>query len=280
MQRSALLTRERRPLRSWQAKWMGRGIRTFVKPLAARIPFTPQVMKLSQLGFDIATLVLPVHSQVHIAPGRLGGVPGEWLKAGKNVLANRVLLYLHGGGYFFGSPRSHRSVTWRLSRDCHAKVFALDYRQPPDWGYPAPLEDAMAAYRALLDEGYLPENIIFAGDSAGGNLTLATLLKIRETGLPMPACAVLISPWCDLTCSGDSVTYNAKKEHMIPVNALRVISKSYAGHRSAKDPLISPVFADFSGFPPLLIQVGDGEVLYSDAERVAEGAQNAGVPCR
>lgn len=269
-----------RPAISWQGRMAGGAMRRFIKPLIARVPFTRRVMKFSQLGFDTVTLALPVHPDVHIAPADAGGVPGEWLIAGREVISGRVLLYFHGGGYFFGSPRSHRAVTWRLSRACRARVLALDYRQPPDWHYPAPLEDALRAYRALLDRGYKAENIVLGGDSAGGNLTLVTMLRIRELGLPMPAAGVLISPWGDLTCSGASIHDNADVEPMIPVNALRFISASYSGREDPAHPLISPVFADLKGLPPLIIQVGSTEVLRSDAERLAENARAAGVSCR
>lgn len=265
------------PATSWQGRAVATALRTFVKPVVARVPFTPRVMKFSQLGFDTVTLALPVHQDVHIAPADAGGVPGEWLITGRQIISGRVVLYLHGGGYFFGSPRSHRSVTWRLSRACHAKVLALDYRQPPDWHYPAPLDDAVTAYRALLERGYKPENIIIGGDSAGGNLTLVTLLRLRELNLPLPAAGVLISPWGDLTCSGESVAANEAVEPMIPVNALRFISSSYSHRESPKSPLISPVFADLTGLPPLFIQVGSTEVLFSDAQRVHAQAQACGV---
>lgn len=262
---------------SWQGRAVATALRRFVKPVVARVPFTPRVMKFSQLGFDTVTLALPVHQDVHIAPADVGGVPGEWLITGRQVISGRVVLYLHGGGYFFGSPRSHRSVTWRLSRACRAKVLALDYRQPPDWHYPAPLDDSVAAYRALLARGYQPENIIIAGDSAGGNLSLVTMLRLKELGVPLPAAAVLISPWGDLTCSGDSVRDNEALEPMIPVNALRFISASYSRGSDPGSGMLSPVFADLSGLPPLLIQVGSTEVLFSDAERVAASAREAGV---
>lgn len=280
MQQSLDDITEFRPATSWQGRFVASALRTFVKPVVARIPFTPRVMKFSQLGFDTVTLALPVHADVHIAPADVGGVPGEWLIAGREVLSGRVVLYLHGGGYFFGSPRSHRSVTWRLSRACRAKVLALDYRQPPDWHYPAPMMDAVSAYKALLAQGCRPENIIIAGDSAGGNLTLVTLLSLREQGLPLPAAAVLISPWADLTCSGETLFSNADVEPMIPLNALRFISSSYARGQDPSAPMLSPVFADLSGLPPLMIQVGTIEVLLSDAQRIAERALACDVPCR
>ena len=271
---------EFRPAFSWQGRMATGLMRTFVKPFVARVPLTKRVMKFSQLCFDTVTLALPVHPDVHIAPADVGGVPGEWLIHGRNVIAGRVFLYFHGGGYFFGSPRSHRALTWRLSRGCRARVLALDYRQPPDWHYPAPLEDAVRAYRSLLEQGIQPENIILGGDSAGGNLTLVTLIRLRELGLPLPAAAVLISPWADLTVTGESVMANASREPMIPVNALKFISRSYSNDDDPSSPLISPIYADLSGLPPMLIQVGSTEVLLSDAQRIAQNAIKAGVSCR
>jgi len=268
------------PARSWQGKVITRTIKGVVKPVVSRIRFSRRFMKFSQLGFDAVTLALPVPSSVHIARAHMGGVPGEWLIAGRNVRSNRVVLYFHGGAYFFGSPRSHRAVTWRLSHYCRAKVLALDYRQPPDWAYPAPLEDAVRAYKALLETGYSSEHIVFAGDSAGGNLALVTLLRLRELKLPLPSSAVLISPWGDLTCSGDSIRDNADKEPLIPLGALNFVSASYSRGYDAASPMLSPVFADFTGLPPLLVQVGSTELLYSDAVRIARQAEDAGVDCQ
>lgn len=268
------------PATSWQGRLAASAMRRLVKPVITQVPLTRRIMKFSQLGFDTVTLALPVHPDVHIAPADVGGVPGEWLTTGRDIVAGRVVLYLHGGGYFFGSPRSHRSLTWRLSRACRARALALDYRQPPDWHYPAPLEDAVSAYRGLLAQGFEACNIVIAGDSAGGNLTLVTLLQLRELGLPLPAAGVLISPWADLTCSGETLTSHADCEPMIPVNLLRFVSASYSHGEDPASPLISPVYADLSGLPPLLIQVGSTEVLLSDAERITRRARSDGVSCR
>ncbi len=268
------------PSFSWQSRAVALFMRNIVKPVASRVRFTPRVMKFSQLGFDTVTLALPVNSDVHISPAHPGGVPGEWLATGRHIVSGRVMLYFHGGGYFFGSPRSHRALTWRLSRACRAKVLALDYRQPPDWTYPAPLEDAVAAYKGLLKRGYKPKDIILGGDSAGGNLVLVTLLKLREKGIPLPAGGVMISPWTDLSCQGESVITNEDSEQMIPVNALRFVSASYSKHSNEEDPFISPVYADLSGLPPLFIQVSSSEILYDDAARIAANARAANTPCR
>ena len=267
------------PATSWQGRALARGARHFVKPLVSRVRLTPRVMRFSQLGFDAVTLALPVHTDVHVAPANEGGVPGEWVMGGRDLIAGRVLLYCHGGAYFFGSPRSHRALTWRLSRACRARVLALDYRQPPKWRYPAPLEDAVTAYRSLLDRGYRPENILLGGDSAGGNLVLVTLIRLRELGLPMPAAGILISPWADLSASGVSLTDNADHDPLIPVNLLRFVAKTYCAGHDPRSPLFSPAWADLTGLPPLLVQVGSTEVLRSDAEAVVARARDSGVQC-
>lgn len=263
---------------SWQAKSINLIFRNIVKPIVARVKLTPRLMKFSQLVFDTATLVLPVPKEAEIFEVHAGEVPCEWVICGDKLHQNRVFIYLHGGGYFFGSPRSHRTLTWRISQAGHMKVLAVDYRQPPDWEYPAPIFDVVRVYRWLLEKGYEPHNLFIGGDSAGGNLTLVSLLKFRELGLPMPAGAVCISPWADLTASGESLHHNEKNEPMIPVNMLRFLSRIYAGEHAAENPLLSPVFGDFSGFPPLLVQVGSTEILLSDAQRVAEAARRANVP--
>jgi acetyl esterase/lipase len=263
---------------SWQAQAANFALKTFGKPVVARLRITPRLMKFSQLFFDTATLVLPVPRNCQIDPVHAGGVPCEWVMCADDLHQNRVFVYLHGGGYFFGSPRSHRTITWRISQAGKMKVLAVDYRQPPDWAYPDPIRDAVGVYLWLLEKGYEANNIFIGGDSAGGNLTLALLQQLRKLGKPMPAGAVLISPWADLTASGDSLDYNADADPMIPVRLLRFLARLYAGDNPAEDPLISPVFADYKGFPPLLVQVGSTEVLRSDAERVAEAARHAGVP--
>lgn len=268
------------PSYSWRSRAACLFMRNLVKPVVSRVHFSSRVMRFSQLGFDTVTLALPVNPEVHISRANLGGVPGEWLATGRNIVSGRVMLYFHGGGYFFGSPRSHRALTWRLSEACHCKVLALDYRQPPDWTYPAPLDDAVAAYEGLLKRGYKPSDIVFGGDSAGGNLALVTLLKLREKGRPLPAAAVLLSPWTDLACRGNSLTTNADSEQMIPVNILHFVAAAYSKHRNEADEFISPVYADLKGLPPLFIQVSGSEVLYDDAARIAANAREAGTPCR
>lgn len=263
---------------SWQGQTANFLMKTFVKPVVGSVKVTPRLMKFSQLAFDAVTLALPVPRNCEVTPVHAGGVPCEWVVCHDDPHPERVFIYLHGGGYFFGSPRSHRAITWRISQAGGMKVLAVDYRQPPDWEYPAPIRDAVGVYQWLLARGYDPRHIVIGGDSAGGNLTLATMVQLRKLGLPLPSCAVLISPWTDLTTSGASIEENADADPMIPVRLLRYLSRFYAGGNDPADPLISPIHADYRDFPPLLVQCGSTEVLRSDAERVAWAAHRAGVP--
>ncbi|MFP5440441.1 MAG: alpha/beta hydrolase [Gammaproteobacteria bacterium] len=265
---------------SWQAQALGFAARTFVKPVVARVKFTPRLMKFSQLGFDALTMVLPVPRNAEIVPVHADDVPCEWVLCADGIHQDRVFIYLHGGGYFFGSARSHRGLTWRISQAGRMKVLAVDYRQPPDHQYPTPIWDVVRVYRWLLARGYEPQNIFIGGDSAGGNLSLVSMLKFRELGLPLPAGAVLISPWADLSATGESLHDNADHDPYIPVNVLKFLARVYAGDHSPRDPFLSPIYADYTGFPPILVQVGSREVLLSDAERVAEAARRAGVPVK
>lgn len=190
---------------------------------------------------------------------------------------SRTVLYLHGGGYFACSPRTHRSVTCALADGAAAKVFAIDYRLSPENPFPAALDDSLAAYRGLLARGCDPKHIVLAGDSAGGGLALATLVALRDSGSPLPAGAVLFSPWTDLACTGTSLQSNAHKETMFAAEAVSRCARAYLGDAPADTPLASPVYADLRRLPPLLIQVSDSEALLDDSLRVATRARAAGV---
>jgi acetyl esterase/lipase len=205
-----------------------------------------------------------------------GGVDAEWIAA-PGATADRVILYLHGGGYVIGSIKTHRAMISRIARAANARALAIDYRLAPEHPFPAAVEDAIAAYRWLIAQGYKPGKIVIAGDSAGGGLTLALLLAIRDAGLPMPAGAVPISPWTDLEGTGESVRTRAAKDVMVTQDNLASSAKQYYGKHDPKNPLISPLHADFRGLPPMLIQVGDAEILLDDSTRVAERAKVAGV---
>src|SRR6266404_1972965 len=217
-----------------------------------------------------------VASDVSCEPVNAGGVPAEWIAA-PGAVQDRVILYLHGGGYVIGSINTHRAMIARIARASNAKALALDYRLAPEHPFPAAVDDATAAYKWLLAEGYKPGKIVIAGDSAGGGLTLAALVALRDSGQPMPAGAVPISPWTDLEGTGESVRSRAAKDPMVSQENLAAMAKHYVGDHDPKNPLISPLHANFRGLPPMLIHVGDAEILLDDATRVAERAKAAGV---
>jgi len=201
---------------------------------------------------------------------------GEWLER-TDAGAARTLLYFHGGGYFFCSTQTHRALVFSLTARAGARSFSLDYRLAPENRFPAAFNDALAAYRQLLALGIPPESVVLGGDSAGGGLALATLVALRDQGQPLPAGAVLFSPWTDLACTGQTLRTH---DGLDPMFASQVIPKSaqlYLGEQPAANPYASPLYADFTGLPPLYIFAGSTEVLLDDARRVAAKAEAAGV---
>jgi acetyl esterase/lipase len=205
-----------------------------------------------------------------------GGVTAEWVAA-EGASDSRVVLYFHGGGYIIGSPRTHRAMLAHLSRDSGARVLALDYRLAPEHPFPAPVEDAVSSYRWLLSEGFDPDRIALAGDSAGGGLTVATLVQIRYLGIAMAAAGVCISPWVDMEGLGESMETRAEADPMVGKESLMVSAKTYLGGADPRAPLAAPLYADLRGLPPILIQVGDAEVLLDDSTRLTGVAREAGV---
>jgi monoterpene epsilon-lactone hydrolase len=203
------------------------------------------------------------------------GVEAEWIEAPDADPA--VILYLHGGAYALGSINTHRELVSRLARAVNVRGLALDYRLAPEHPFPAALEDATAGYRWLLAQGYDPSQIIFGGDSAGGGLALATLVALRDAGKPLPAGAVCISPWTDLAHTGASIQSKAAVDPMLTPESSMRYARTYAGEHELTSPLISPLYADLKGLPPLLIQVGSDEILLDDATRCAVHAREAGV---
>jgi len=211
---------------------------------------------------------------VSISPSQVGGVPGEWVQGANH--SGPVLLYLHGGGYFGCSPQTHRPITVSFAMQGFL-VLAPDYRLAPENQFPAAVDDAVAAYRGLLGEGYSPESIVVGGDSAGGGLALSLLLALREAGLPLPAGAALFSPWTDLAATGESIRTNANRCAMFHGPDIGLSARYYLGETDPRNPIASPLYADLAGLPPLLIHVGADEVLRDDSTRLAERARAAGV---
>jgi monoterpene epsilon-lactone hydrolase len=222
-------------------------------------------------------LTAPVARRLAHEPAELGGVAGEWL--GQPDAAGPILLYLHGGGYVFGSLDTHRAIVRALAQACGSRALSLDYRLAPEHPLPAACQDACAAYRALLASGVDPARVILGGDSAGGNLTLVTLLALRDAGDPLPAGAVLICPWVDLSLTGESFRRNAHLDY-VSAEACALAAHHYVGDRDTRDPEASPLYADLRGLPPLLVQAGGAEVLLDQVREFAERARAAGVETR
>ncbi|SDV48184.1 alpha/beta hydrolase [Chitinasiproducens palmae] len=212
----------------------------------------------------------------------LRGLPGghEWLlpqaSGPADGTVHRTIYYLHGGAYIGCSPRTHRILTDRLACEADAQLYSLDYRLAPEHPFPAALDDAVAGYQRLLDAGIEPASIVLAGDSAGGGLALATLVALRDEGMPLPAGAVLFSPWTDLTASGESAARNNDTDVMFTAEGTRMAASLYVADTPADHPLASPLFSALHGLPPLLVQASDSEVLLDDAVRLATRVRDAG----
>ena len=210
-------------------------------------------------------------------PLAIGAMPAEWIAADDADPA-RAILFLHGGGYQIGSVRSHRDLMNRLSRAAGAVVLGIDYRLAPENRFPAAVDDGLAAYRWLLDEGFAPGSIAFAGDSAGGGLAVAVLLKARAEGLALPAAAALFSPWTDMEASGATYETRAAVDPLTQRDKILLMARAYLGRGGdPRDPLASPIHADLAGLPPMLIHVGDHETILDDSRVFAERARAAGV---
>lgn len=225
---------------------------------------------------DDAALAFAVGDDVACSSVEVAGVSGEWITP-KSASDNAVLLYLHGGGYCVGSIDSHRPMVAHIARAANVRTLMIDYRLAPEHPFPAGLDDAVAAYEWLLEQGLAPDSIVIGGDSAGGGLTLATLLRSRDADLPMPSAAVLISPWLDLTASGESIVTCAEVDPTLAPDRLGEYIDGYCGDTAVDHPLVSPLFADLASLPPLLIQVGTAEILLDDSTRLAHAAQRLEV---
>ncbi|HTT02282.1 MAG TPA: alpha/beta hydrolase [Steroidobacteraceae bacterium] len=232
----------------------------------------------AQLRADFTAMVgaAPLSSELHFEPTALGGVPAlSCMSPGTRV--DRCLLYLHGGAFVIGSAQDYRSLFGELGRATGVRAVAPDYRLAPEHPFPAAIHDVLAAYRALLAEGRPASSIVVAGDSAGGALVTALLVGARDAGLPMPAGALLISPWVDLACEGRSMSTKALVDPSITREGLLIHAALYLGRQPAETPLASPLYADLAGLPPLLVQVGTAEILLDDALRLAARAAEANV---
>lgn len=219
---------------------------------------------------------LPTPEDATTEAADAGGVAAEWVAA-PGVAQGRVVLYLHGGGYVIGSIATHRTLAYNFSKAADARVLVIDYRLAPEHPFPAAVDDAVAAYKWLLGQGVKAANIAIAGDSAGGGLTMATLLALRDGGVELPACAVPMSPWVDLEGVGETMTTNHDADPMVQKPGLDRMAGMYLGGAEARQPLASPIHGDLKGLPPLLIQVGTRETLLDDSRRLQKKALADGV---
>lgn len=205
----------------------------------------------------------------------MNGVPARLISI--HNASDNVTLYLHGGAYVLGSPTSHRGLLSHMAVAANCRVYALDYRLAPEHVYPAALDDAIAAYKWLLDQGHDAKNIAIGGDSAGGGLAVAAINTLRDTGLPVPAKAVLISPFVDMTLSGDSMQSLAKADPMLRPDWLKDCGDLYRADTPASDPGCSPLLSDLKDFPPTIIHVGSEEILLDDSRRLKEKLESLGT---
>jgi acetyl esterase/lipase len=208
-----------------------------------------------------------------------GGVPAEWVAAPGHD-PERAILYLHGGGYAIGSIDTHRRLAYDISAASGARILVIDYRLAPEFPFPAAIDDAAKAWRWLRQQGFAANRLAIAGDSAGGGLTIATLVNLRDQKLGLPACAVAMSPWVDLEGLGDSITARAAQDPMVQKDGLLWMAGMYLNGKDAKTPLAAPLHADLKGLPPILVQAGTAETLFDDATRIAEKLHAVGVDVR
>ena len=226
--------------------------------------------------FEQMVTAAPVPADVVTTPGELGGVPVISVEI-PGTTTDGVTLYFHGGFFAIGSAAASVGLAADLARQARMQVVTVDYRLAPEHPYPAALDDVMTAYRALLETGQDIARVALAGESAGANLAVVTLVAIHRAGLPQPTSAVLMSPWADLAATGNSITAKADVDPIITAEAVRVRARDYLGSADASDPAVSPVYASLAGLPPLLIQAGSHEVLLDDATRLAARAAHDDV---
>jgi acetyl esterase/lipase len=226
--------------------------------------------------FEEQSKLIPVAKGTHTKTVQAGTIAAEWIIPGE-ASDSSVILYNHGGGYCVGSVNTHRSMASFIAKASKAKVMIIDYRLAPEYPFPAAIDDATNAYRWLLSNGSSPENIAIAGDSAGGGITVSMLVNLKKNDIPMPAAAVCLSPWVDLEMTGDSQKTKADLDVLIEKELLDKMAEAYVANADPKDPLVSPIYADLTGLPPMLIHAGTAEVLLDDARRLAERAEKAGV---
>ena len=252
----------------------GRMIRFMSKQFFKRIKPDADIDKLRSEFEAIGTKMRPADG-VQVRHANIAGIECDWLVP-EGCDDAPVLYYLHGGAYVMGSPKTHRRMVSHIVSRAGMRALLPDYRLAPENPFPASLEDSTGVYRALIKGGVDPTNMAIGGDSAGGNLAMATLLALRDAGDPLPATCFLLSPWLDLAAKGESHETRAKHDPWFRPEDMPEVVRKYCSEYDLKNPLVSPVYADASDLPPTLIQVGDHEILLSDSTRLADNISNAG----
>jgi monoterpene epsilon-lactone hydrolase len=237
-----------------------------------------ETMDIAEMRSDMekAAFLQTLPENLVCNPVDAGGIPAEWVVP-KNARPDAVVLYLHGGGYVMGSISTHRAMVARIAEASRTRGLVIDYRLAPEHPFPAAVDDATNVFRWLIREKISPEKTVIAGDSAGGGLTLSTVINLRGKGIPLPAAAVCISPWTDLAMTGESLISRAEIDPMVRREGATEMAKVYLNGEDPRTPLASPLYADFSNFPPMLIQVGTAEILMDDSVRLVKKAKEAGV---
>ena len=245
--------------------------------LAGLVTQEPRPLEESRASYDGAGLAFGMPDGVTASKVNAGGVPAEWIAPSSGADAG-VLLYIHGGGFALGSLDSHRNLAANIALAWKGRVLLVDYRRAPEHLFPAALDDTLSAYRWLLETGNDPKSLAVAGDSAGGGLTVSTLVAARDAGLALPAAAVCISPWANLENKGPSYAAQADADPMVRHADLERWAEAYLGDKTQRNaPLASPVHAELKGLPPFLIQTGGAEILLADSQLLAERLRTAGV---
>jgi len=249
-----------------------RELEKFVESIRSAGLFEGDLVTLRKM--TARTPAYPQPDDIDWVPVDAAGVPAEWVVP-RDCVPGRAIVYLHGGGYATGTIGSARSLSSHLARATRSRVLAVDYRLAPEHPFPAAVDDAVAAYRFALSTGDV--TVALCGDSSGGGLALGTAIALRGLGEPAPATVVCLSPWTDLTLSGTSLHANRDSDPMVSAKSLGLMADAYLGGSDPRSPMASPLFADLVGLPPILVQVGTGELLLDDATRFAERAEAAGV---
>jgi acetyl esterase/lipase len=253
-----------------------KGFEKVLELLREQVTQESQPLEQQRAEYEKIAKLFKLEQDIICRTVQLDHLSAEWIIP-PTVINERVVLYLHGGGYVLGSMNTHREMVSRISRASEAKALLLEYRLAPEHPHPAAVEDSVAAYKWLLGEGFDPSRIVIAGDSAGGGLTVATAVVLRDRGEPLPAALVCISPWVDLEAIGESMTTKADVDPIVQRDGILEMTKAYLGGKDPRTPLAAPLYANLAGLPPMLIHVGESETLLDDSIRLKEKAMVAGV---